>query len=211
MLHHPPRFAWLASVPISRRVPYAAEAVIANGCDPAERVVYVVLSGTVRLSLLAADGREQVLMYLPQGSLFGEQAALGQTALLSDLTAIADEDCAIGHLRTADIVAVLKTSSDPLRDLMRVTGEKTSFFLQATARAAFGSARARVASLLSALGSERKQVTISQERLARLCGTTRVTVAAQLHQLEEEGAISIGRSRIVIRDSGKLAAPHEHM
>lgn len=210
MLHHPPRFEWLEAVPIARRVAYAADALIANGCDPEERVVYIVLAGTVRLSLLSPDGKEQVLMYLPAGSLFGEQAALGRAAIFSDLAAIADEECEVGHIRTADIVAALKTRSDPLEDMMRVTGEKTSFFLQAAARAAFGSARARVASLLSALGGDRKRVAISQERLARLCGTTRVTVAAQLHRLEREGAIEIGRSHVVIRDRGKLAAPGGH-
>src|SRR5258707_472963 len=98
MFHHPPRFDWLELVPISRRVAYEADAFIVNGCDPDERVAYVVLSGMVRLSLVTADGREQVLVYLPEGSLFGEQAALGRTTVLSELTAIADEPCEVGHI-----------------------------------------------------------------------------------------------------------------
>jgi CRP/FNR family transcriptional regulator len=210
MLYNPPRFDWLKLVPIARRIAYEADALIVSGCDPDERVVYIVLSGAVRLSLLTADGKEQVLLYLPEGSLFGEQAALGHTTVLSELVAIADEPCEVGQIRTDDMVAALKARADPLRDIMQVTSEKTSSFLQATARSAFGSARSRVASLLFALSSDRRHVAISQERLARLCGTTRVTVATQLHQLEQEGAIDIGRSKIVIRDAGKLAASRDH-
>ena len=208
MLHHPPGIDWLEMVPIRRRVRYPADATIMSGRDPAERAAYLVLEGTVRLSLLTADGREQVMVYLPKGSLFGEQAALGRTRLCADLVAIADETAEIGQILASDIVAALTRRPDPFLDLMRITGEKISLFIQAVARSAFGSARDRVASLLGALGQRQDRLAITQERLARLCGTTRVTVAAQLRQLADEGAIAMKRSAIVIRDAERLASPH---
>src|SRR5690242_3977970 len=76
MLHHPLDFDWGRTVPIRRRLRFPADAVIASGGEPAERTFYLLLEGTVRLSLMTADGREQAMVYLPRGSLFGEQAAL---------------------------------------------------------------------------------------------------------------------------------------
>ncbi len=207
MLHHPSGLDWREMVPIRRRLRFPADATIVSGGEPTERSVYLVIEGTVRLSLLTADGREQVMMYLPKGSLFGEQAALGRTTLCADLVAIADEPVEVGQIVASDIVAALKRRPDPFLDLMRITGEKTSLFIQAVARATFGSARDRVASLISALGQRQDRLAITQERVARLCGTTRVTAAAQLRRLADEGAIGMKRNAIVIRDAERLASP----
>ena len=51
MLHHPPQFDWLELVTISRPVTYDADALIVTGDDTEERSAYIVLSGSVRLSL----------------------------------------------------------------------------------------------------------------------------------------------------------------
>lgn len=204
MLHHPPAADWRGLVPLKRHARHAAEAVIASGAEPGERAVYVVIEGTVRLSLATPEGREQVLAYVPAGSVFGEQAALGRTRLCPDLVAVADEDCVVGEISPSDLTAALARRPALIQDLMRITGEKTSLFLAAASRAAFGSARAQVTSVLAALGHRGDHVAITQERLARLCGTTRVTVAAQLHQLEDEGVIRLQRNRIEIKDAGRL-------
>ncbi len=205
MLHRPPSVDWRQIAPIRRRLRFPTDATIVSGGEPAERTVYLLLEGTVRLSLMTADGREQAMVYLPPGSFFGEQAALGGVALCADLVAIADEPVEVGVILASDVTAALKQRPEAFQELMRITGEKTSLFLQAAARSAFGSARDRVASLLGALRHRQDPVAITQERLARLCGTTRVTVAAQLRQLADEGAIGIKRNAIVIRDTDRLA------
>ena len=196
---------WQEVVPIRQRLRYGAETMIVNGTDDAERSAYVVLEGMVRLSLLTSDGREQVMVYLTPGSLFGEQAALGRTKIGADLVAFADEVCEIGQIAASDLAAALNRDADPFREIMRLTSEKTALFVQAVARSSFGSARSRVADVLGALGQKCDHVAITQERLAHLCGTTRVTVAAQLRTLVDEGAITMQRNGIIIRDQNRLA------
>lgn len=197
MLHDPGPISWPSRLPVRQRTAYAAEATIVTGnANPAERTAFLVLSGVVRLSHVTPDGAEQVMIYLPPGSLFGEQAALGRTRLYANLVAIADEPCDIGLVYAVDLACALKESPEPLVELMRITSEKTSLFVEAVARAGLGAARARIASVLGALRRRRAEIEITQERLARLCGTTRPTVAAELRHLESQGAIRMQRNRI---------------
>jgi len=208
MLHCPLPTRWLSRVRISDRWRYPAECVIIEGTrchtDGDQSAAFVVLEGMVRLSLVVESGQEQVLAYLPSGSLFGEQSALSRRGLDAQLVAVADEDCVVGKITADDLMDFVLDHPDALIDLMGITGRKTSLFLQALARSSFGTAGARVAVILSALGVNRDQVTISHERLAQLSGLTRVTVAKQLHRLEATGAIALGRSRIVISDTALL-------
>ena len=206
LLHHPVPSAWLSRLPIRSRRRYPREDLIVGGHPKTavERNAYMVLDGIVRLSLLAIDGKEQVIAYLPRGSLFGEQAALGGRALEPQLVALADEDCEVGEIAAADIIELVRDEPTALSGLMEITGQKTSLFLQALVRSSAGSAGPRIATLLETLAAERGQVAISQERLAALSGLTRVTVAKQLHQFEARGAIQLERSRIVILDVGLL-------
>lgn len=204
MFHRPPPTDWRALLTVRRQTRYATDASIASGGDLGDRDIHVVMEGTVRLSLATREGREQVLFYLPPGSLFGEQAALGKSPVFADLVAVADEPCVVGQIATADMTALLARRPELIRDWMQMTGEKTSLFLAAAARAAFGSSRAQLTTVLLALGRRRKRVSISQERLARLCGTTRVTIAAQLHRLADEGLIRMKRNTIEIKDGRRM-------
>ena len=72
---------WATLVPIRGRARYQAGTIFAPGKVFEECGIRIVLEGTVRFSILAADGKEQVLAYLPKGSIFGEQAALGRVPL----------------------------------------------------------------------------------------------------------------------------------
>jgi len=208
MLHSPLPTRWLSRIRISDRQRYPAECLIIEGtrCDAGgdQPAAFVVLDGVVRLSLFVEAGQELVLAYLPTGSLFGEQAALSRRGLDAQLVAIADDDCVVGKVTANDLTDFVLEHPDALIDLMGITGKKTSLFLQALARSSFGTAGARVATILNALGAKCDQVSISQERLAQLSGLTRVTVAKQLHRLEATGAIALGRSRIVISDTALL-------
>ena len=143
---------WAKLVPIRGRARYQAGTIFAPGKVFEECGIRIVLEGTVRFSILAADGKEQVLAYLPKGSIFGEQAALGRVPLHADnFVAIVDEPSEIGTLWASDLIAAFQRRSDVFADLMRISAEKTSLIVQAATRSAFGSARARIINVLSML------------------------------------------------------------
>jgi CRP-like cAMP-binding protein len=201
MLLCPPRAKWLAQIPMREKLRFAGDALIETN----PKMVNVVLDGIVRVCLLSGDGRERVLWYLPKGSLFGEQAALGGASMRADVFAIADGPCQIGRILAEDILSEIRTNQELFLDIMRVTTQKTSLLVQELERAVFASARVQIACLLSTLGQNTCCVSMSQERLAHITGKTRVTVAAQLHHLEALGAIRLERSRILIIAPALLA------
>ena len=210
MLHEPQPLPWLDRLPLRHRRRFAAQSLILDAAgstsDGETPVAHLVVEGVVRLSLLADDGKEQVLAYLPPGSLFGEQAALGQRGLQVHLVAIADEDCEIGAIAADEFIDVIAEFPQALGDLMTITSHKTSLFLKALGRASFGSPGARIATILETLGATQPEIEISQDRLAHLTGLTRVTVAKHLSQMEAAGAIAMERKRIVILDPERLRA-----
>jgi CRP/FNR family transcriptional regulator len=189
-------------LPIASTASYAADTHIAD--DTSAPKIRLVLHGVVRLSVLARDGRERVFAYLPRGSIFGEQRALADApGATSAAMAFADCDCVIGFIEPVELIARIQTEPDLLRVLLRITHLKKKHLVDELERAVFHTARSQLASLLLALArdpADPNAIDISQERLARLSGRTRVTVAAQLHALASAGAIRLERSRIVLID-----------
>ena len=137
MFQWPSGLEWLRDIPILSRQRFVEEQVILSGSDELPRTIHVVLEGVVRLSLLAVDGRERAMLYLGRGMIFGEQAALAQTPLRAGLVAIADKPCLIGHILPKSILAAVKRNPELILDVMRITSEKTSSFLEDLSRSAF--------------------------------------------------------------------------
>ena len=204
MMFRPPQFDWLSRVPISATRDYPRGAIILEERDGPRTAILLVLRGVVRLSIQWPDGREHVILFLPAGSMFGEQAALGMP-IETSFTATADTDCSIGEMVVADILAAAREDPSIFRDIMRMTSAKTTHFLREFSRSVFGTALMQVASVLSTLSVNSNIVSVSQERLATITGKTRMTVSSQLHFLAQIGAIRLERSRIVVIDAPLLA------
>ena len=204
MMYRPPELAWLRRVRISATREYAAGSIILEERDGPRTAVMLVFSGTVRLSVQWPDGREHALLYLPKGSIFGEQAALG-VPIETSLTAIADSDCVIGEILVSDMVEAVRADPSIFLDVMKMTSEKTTLFLRELSRSVFGTALMQVACVLSTLSYTSDVISVSQERLATITGKTRMTVSSQLHYLQTIGAIRLERTRIVVTDAQILA------
>jgi CRP-like cAMP-binding protein len=77
--------------------------VIAEGSDSTD--VYLVQSGKLRISLVAANGREVVLRDLGPGAIFGEMAAIDHALRSASVSAI--EDSSLACLRGDEFVRFL--------------------------------------------------------------------------------------------------------
>jgi CRP-like cAMP-binding protein len=198
---------WFLRLPIACTAQFAPDALITEQ-DGALKI-HVVLSGVVRQSLVARDGRERVVAYLPRGSIFGEQQAFAAQPTASTSFTFADTACVIGYIEPDLFIARLQAEPDLLRHLLRITHNKKRQLMEELGRAVFHSARSQIAALLVVLArdpADARVIHVSQERLARLSGRTRVTVAAQLRSLASAGAIHLERSRIIVLDEDLLAS-----
>ncbi len=172
--------------------------------------LYAVVSGAVKVSSLAADGRECVFRYLTPGNWFGEIGMLD------------------GLPRTHDAVAaqparVLLLPPEALADLLArhpVLYKFLALLLCRVVRTAFTmlndttllSVSARLAKRLLSFAEGQDgagiAVRLTQDELATLVNATRQTVNKRLADWQKRGWIELGYGCILIRDAEALRQLH---
>ena len=194
----------------TRRRFRANDVVFMEG-DPSDHV-HVLVSGWVRVSTMAEDGREVLFGLRGPGEVLGDLAAVTRRPRSASVRAI--EPCTVFqftgaefidvlHARPAIAVATIKTVAARLRNA-------ESARLDA---AAFDVSR-RVAAVLVRLAEERGRIVpedvvvdaLSQEDIAAQIGAARRTVARALRVLRERGIVETGRRRFLIRELRVLRA-----
>ena len=185
------------------------ETIYSQG-DPGEHV-YRLLSGSVRISVAKADGRELLYLLLEPGDCFGASSCIDGEP--RPHTAQAGEDVqiqvlgrkAFERLRAAD-----RSFDDALLRLANKHMRLLSGFL---ADAYLKSLKARTASRLVAATSSfgiatengiKLAVRLSQSELALMVGCSRQSVNRILQEFHANGLIQIGYGTLVIRDLPRL-------
>ena len=183
---------------------FAKGEVVFHKDDPATHL-YVIASGTVKISIQEDTGREVLVAVYRGGDLFGELALFDAGARSATVTALTET--LVYSLAGDDLFAVLERNPKALRDLLarltrivrRLSGQVGDFV--------FLDLESRVAKYLLDLGeiaADKKQVALTQEDLASFVGGTRAAVNRALADLEKIGAIRVGRGHVELVDTGKL-------
>lgn len=172
---------------------------------------FIVLSGRLKLSISAPDGRELVLELRGAGELQGELGALDGTPRSATITALDRVDAfvigaeAFRRLlseRGTLALAVLLLVAERLRQ----SGQRR---LEVLATDAMG----RLCGRLVQLGEEAGPVEgdaieiktpLTQQELAEWIGASRDAVVLALRQLRQQGVVETGRRRIWIHDFDTL-------
>ncbi|HZZ47519.1 MAG TPA: Crp/Fnr family transcriptional regulator [Pseudonocardia sp.] len=173
-----------------------------------EAPVVVLVEGLVRVTALAADGRELVLAFRGAGSILGELAALeggkcsATVAAIEDVRAISlppEQFHEFLRERPDAAIALLRLIAHRLRDSDRKRLEFAT--LDTTSRVA-----ARIVELADRFGQLQPDgsivvaLTLSQEALAGWVGGSREATVRALTQLRTLGLVETGRRRIRVRD-----------
>jgi len=214
---------WFGSLPLRERKIMLGESELIR-LRPGEMLfrqgdppgnLYAVLSGTMKMSTLSADGKEAILAVLETGTWFGEISLIDEQPRTHDATAMGE----------AEIVVLPRPVFDTLM--------KSNVFAQAIARmmaarirllygivedATLRSTRARIARrLLLLAGGDatmsaqlRPRLPVSQESLAMMLGITRQTLSKELKLLVEQQAIHLGYAYIEIVSESKLKTLSEY-
>lgn len=175
----------------SRRHEVAAGEPVFPAVDPAQRVG-LVLMGTARTFLTAADGRQLTVRYARRGAIVGRQATivgahppLGIQALTACTVLEFDVDVFISCVATELSISRALNVELALRfeDVFATIGDS-----------AFGSVRQRLIRHLLALASDPDstqtyRVSITQQRLADAIGSSREVVSRELGRLRDDGLI----------------------
>lgn len=187
----------------------AGERIYFEG-DEADRL-YLVAMGKVKLTLSAAAGREALLDILHGGEHFGSLTALGGSAHTE--TAVAQTDCCILQISSADFEAILAEYPEVTRRALEVVSRRLAESREVIRQLSSYTAEQRIAAALlrlaGKLGEERGenvliQLPFSRQDLAAMTGTTTETVSRVMSRFAEEKWIKSGRKWVTVTDAKRL-------
>jgi len=183
-----------------------AGAILYRAEDPARGAL--VVDGLVRLYITSVDGRQLTIRYVRGG----EQVGVG-TAIHGPFAASAQAviDCSLLWFSVPVLRDLAMTDVRVAWPLAEELGRRLAGLMDATASAAFGSVRQRVARQLLDLcvrGQRGPELMahVNQQAIADAVGTTREVVARTLRDLRDAGLIKTGRSSMQILDPERLEA-----
>ena len=185
----------------------AGEIVFSQG-DPGD-ALYAVVTGKIRISAGAADGREMFLNIMEPGDTFGEIALLDGGTRTASATATLPSE--LVTIRREHFLGLLEREPRVALELLHLCGERLRWTSGLVEDAALLKAPARLAKRLLSLGRlhgepSARGVTlrISQEDLASFLGVSRQVVNQNLQGWKGRGWVELGRGTVTVRDEAAI-------
>ena len=196
-----------AAVAILRH--FEADQVIYVEGEPAE-FIFLIETGWVKATRMSLDGREQALLFLHSGEIFGDIAVFTGTPYPGTVTALEAVD--LWAIPADDILKLTRQHPDLAIAVIRRLGERVLYNVELIEDLSLRSVEARVARTLlrnaqmkdGKLSVPRQSWTTFDEMAVRL-GTVRDVLGRALRTLETEGLLKVERQEIILLDSTGLA------
>jgi CRP/FNR family transcriptional regulator len=173
--------------------------------------LYFVMRGQVRLVKVSADGREHVLRVLGPGATFNDVAVF-DGGPNSD-NAVSVGPTRIGYVPTATMTRLIERHPDIARAALKLLSQRQRSLGNVVEDLALRDVAARVARLLLGCIGHHEHIVekaefacarITQQEIATMVGSVREVVQRALKELERDGAVTLHRSTIDIRDPARL-------
>jgi CRP/FNR family transcriptional regulator, cyclic AMP receptor protein len=187
----------------------SGETVFSMG-SPGENMM-AVLSGTIRISVPAPDGKELVLAILQPGEVFGELAVFDGKERSADATA--DSPCTLAILDRRDILAFLEQHPAVWPKLVTVLCDRLRRADQQLAEVALLQLPTRLAKKILRITNDASQskasprkptIQFSQRELANMVGGTRESVNKCLAAWQRDGIVQMSGGAITISNMPAL-------
>jgi CRP/FNR family cyclic AMP-dependent transcriptional regulator len=172
-----------------------------------------VLQGSVKISVISADGREAVFNIVNAGEIFGEMALLDGRPRSADATATSD--CELISMDRTTFVLILRNEPDVALKVieflcarLRRTNEQVQdvMFLEAPARLAKALLHLAVKHETAGMG---RQAKITQREISQMIGLSREMTNKQLRIWERAAWVKLARGSVILaqpRQLEKIAA-----
>ena len=156
--------------------------------------VFFIRKGKVKITVLSEHGKEAVVGIFGEGQFFGEGCLMG--AQLRGATSTAMEECLITSIRKSAMLATLAAEPKFSAFFMAYLLRRNNRIEDDLIDQLFNSSERRLARLLLLLANFGKEggaaptsVTLSQETLAEMIGTTRSRVSFFMNKFRKKGFI----------------------
>ena len=182
----------------------AAETVFHRG-DPAAHL-YVLVSGTAKITLPDEYGKEAVIALLRPGEVFGELALFDDAPRSATVVSVGECECLL--VGRDEFLALLERAPQTMREVLRLLARTIRRSTTRVEDLVFLDVPSRVAKSLldlSEVNGAAAEIELTQDDLAAMVGATRVSVNRVLASLEQRGIVKVARRRIAVLDRERLA------
>jgi CRP/FNR family transcriptional regulator len=172
------------------------EIIVFEG-EPAE-ALYFVIAGVVKVFKTSADGKEQIFRIIRPGDSFNDVPVL--TGGVNLASAGAMSAVVLNGIKKKDLETVSREYPQVALNVIQVLSLRVEELISLVEDFSFRHVSGRVAKILLEYtgNGEGEKPRLTQQEMAAMIGTAREMVGRSLKNLEEEGAIRMDRSRIVI-------------
>ncbi|MGV3523116.1 MAG: Crp/Fnr family transcriptional regulator [Candidatus Sericytochromatia bacterium] len=173
--------------------------------------LHLIASGTVKIVVMADDGREHILGLLHEGDFYGEVSLIdGQPR---SATAIALEKLTIVMIAREDFVRLLRENPEMSLKIMVTLCQRLRRTDKHVESLAFRTAPGRVAQVLLNWAEQHaphqdRDILLphkmTRQEFASIAGTSRETLTRVLMDFQDDGLIKLGKNEIQIQDRQQL-------
>lgn len=204
-----PESADMLEATLTRRTIARGHVVFREG-DPGDRL-FVVMSGKVKISRAASDGRENLLAVLGTGEMFGELSLFDPGPRTATVTTVTE--ATLASLDHDDLRPLLIERPGVAVHLLQALAQRLRRTNEAMADLVFTDVPGRVAKALLDLAEKfgtpeadatRVRHDLTQEELAQLVGASRETVNKALSEFAHRGWLRIDGRSVLILDAERL-------
>ena len=178
---------------------YKAGSIILSE-NAAIRAIPIITKGILKVMRTDEDGKEILLYYIKAGESCIMSFLGGLHNETSKVRAEVEEDAEILFLPVEKVALFIKEHPQWLDYIFRLYHKRFEELLEVINAIAFKKVDERLLALLKKLTelTHSRSISITHEQLANKLGTARVVVSMLLKQLEEEGAVQLGRNKITL-------------
>jgi CRP-like cAMP-binding protein len=167
--------------------------------------VFVVRTGSIKLTLISEGGQETVLALAYPGDVVGEMSALDDRPRSAN--AVVSEAGEVGVLAREDFLGYLRQSAPACFRLLRLLVARLRATDQHVADLVFADLQARVARMLLRLCNHQPTtLQFTQEELAQMVGCSRQRLNQVLRHYQDQGYLALAPHRISVKDPDGLHA-----
>jgi CRP-like cAMP-binding protein len=165
--------------------------------------MFLLKEGAAQLYRLSPDGRKFVFAEVPAASVFGEMACIGQA--MYECFAEATADSVICTLSRTDVQRLILAYPQFALRLIEAIGRRMVQAERQLEALAFKTVIPRLADFLQREAREGLLEGLSHQDIGERLGVHRETATYALNELKAAGLVEIGRRRIRVIDSERLA------
>lgn len=167
------------------------------------KAIPIVLTGSVRVMRTDEEGKEILLYYIKSGESCIMSFLGGLHHDTSKVKAVAEEDTEVLFIPVEEIGDLIKEYPEWLDYIFRLYHKRFEELLEVVNEVAFKKMDQRLLNYLKTKcrNTQNHTISVTHEQLANDLGTARVVVSRLLRQMETEGLVELGRSKITLKEA----------